>query len=123
MFDQKLVKGWWPLVKNIDGKREQAGKLEMTVEIVSEEEADEKPAGFGRDEPNMNPKLEKPNRPATSFSWFSSPFKSFRYIIWKKYKWFIIGFIVIVLLIVFLILFIYTIPEEVSKKFVSVFTG
>ena len=32
----------------------------MTVEIVTEEEAETKPAGHGRDEPNMNPKLEKP---------------------------------------------------------------
>lgn len=36
------------------------GKLEMTLEIVSEQEHEEKPAGLGRDEPNMNPKLEDP---------------------------------------------------------------
>lgn len=36
------------------------GKLEMTLEIVSESEHEERPAGQGRDEPNMNPKLEDP---------------------------------------------------------------
>lgn len=36
------------------------GKLEMTLEIVTEQEQEEKPAGMGRDEPNMNPKLEDP---------------------------------------------------------------
>ena len=36
------------------------GKVEMTLEIVGEADADEKPAGKGRDEPNMNPKLEPP---------------------------------------------------------------
>ena len=36
------------------------GKLEMTLEIVSENEHEERPAGQGRDEPNMNPKLEDP---------------------------------------------------------------
>lgn len=32
----------------------------MTLEIVSETQADERPAGKGRDEPNMNPKLDPP---------------------------------------------------------------
>lgn len=36
------------------------GKLEMTLEIVAEQEHEERPAGMGRDEPNMNPRLEDP---------------------------------------------------------------
>lgn len=32
----------------------------MTLEIVAESEHEERPAGQGRDEPNMNPKLEDP---------------------------------------------------------------
>lgn len=36
------------------------GKVEMTLEIVSEADVDERPAGKGRDEPNMNPKLDPP---------------------------------------------------------------
>lgn len=36
------------------------GKVEMTLEIVNETEADERPAGKGREEPNMNPKLDPP---------------------------------------------------------------
>ena len=36
------------------------GKVEMTLEIVSEAHAEERPAGKGRDEPNMNPKLDFP---------------------------------------------------------------
>jgi len=36
------------------------GKVEMTLEIVCEEDADQKPAGKGRDDPNMNPKLDPP---------------------------------------------------------------
>lgn len=36
------------------------GKVEMTLEILNEKEADERPAGKGRDEPNMNPKLDPP---------------------------------------------------------------
>lgn len=30
------------------------------MEIVTESEHEERPAGHGRDEPNMNPKLEDP---------------------------------------------------------------
>lgn len=36
------------------------GKVEMTLEIVEEKEMQERPAGKGRDEPNMNPKLDQP---------------------------------------------------------------
>ena len=36
------------------------GKVEMTLEIVEEKAMEERPAGKGRDEPNMNPKLEPP---------------------------------------------------------------
>ena len=32
----------------------------MSIEVVTDEEHDERPAGQGRDEPNMNPKLDKP---------------------------------------------------------------
>lgn len=36
------------------------GKVEMTLEVLGEKDIDERPAGKGRDEPNMNPKLEQP---------------------------------------------------------------
>ena len=36
------------------------GKIELEIEIMTEEEAAEKPAGQGRSEPNDNPILEPP---------------------------------------------------------------
>lgn len=36
------------------------GKLEMTLETMTKAEAEAKPAGQGRDEPNKNPTLEEP---------------------------------------------------------------
>ena len=36
------------------------GKVKMTLEIVSEEEAEENPVGLGQKEPNQFPKLDKP---------------------------------------------------------------
>lgn len=50
------------------------------------------------------------SRPATSFAWFSSPFKSLRYILWRRFKWKIIAFLVIVLLVALVALFFYAAP-------------
>ena len=36
------------------------GKVELELEILTEEEARERPAGRGREEPNENPKLDPP---------------------------------------------------------------
>lgn len=36
------------------------GKVEMAVELLTKEEAEGKPAGKGRDEPNQNPTLDEP---------------------------------------------------------------
>ncbi|KFO79688.1 Dysferlin, partial [Cuculus canorus] len=110
LFEQKTVKGWWPCVAEQDQKKILAGKLEMTLEIVAEQEHDERPAGMGRDEPNMNPKLEDPKRPETSFLWFTSPFKTMKYILWRRYKWVVILAIVLFILLLFLGIFIYAFP-------------
>ena len=36
------------------------GKVEMELELITEDEAALRPAGKARDEPNANPKLEEP---------------------------------------------------------------
>ncbi|NXK11508.1 DYSF protein, partial [Herpetotheres cachinnans] len=110
LFEQKTVKGWWPCVAEQDQKKILAGKLEMTLEIVAEQEHEERPAGMGRDEPNMNPKLEDPKRPETSFLWFTSPYKTLKYILWRRYKWVVILAIVLFVLLLFLGIFIYAFP-------------
>ena len=86
------------------------GKLEVEIELLTEEEACQRPAGKGREDPNMHPPLEEPHRPPTSFLWFTSPIKSFRYIIWKNYKFHIIAAVVIILAVLSLVIFIYTAP-------------
>ncbi|NWR55970.1 DYSF protein, partial [Bucorvus abyssinicus] len=110
LFEQKTVKGWWPCIAEQDQKKILAGKLEMTLEIVAEKEHEERPAGVGRDEPNMNPKLEDPKRPETSFLWFTSPYKTLKYILWRRYKWMLIVAIVLFVLLLFLGIFIYAFP-------------
>ncbi|XP_040293899.1 myoferlin isoform X6 [Bufo bufo] len=118
LFEQKSMKGWWPCYCEKEGKRILAGKVELTLEVLNEKEAEERPAGKGRDEPNMNPKLDLPNRPDTSFLWFTNPCKTMKFIVWRRFKWYFIGFIVLLLLLLFICVFLYSLPGYVSMKIV-----
>ncbi|XP_077992044.1 myoferlin-like isoform X14 [Glandiceps talaboti] len=120
LFEAKRSKGFWPCANEETGARELAGKVEMELEILSIEEAEEKPAGVARDDPNMNPHLDEPNRPQTSFNWLTSPWKSLRFILWGRFKWYIIGALIILLLALILILFFYTFPGALANKIVGV---
>uniref|UniRef100_A0AAR2KR80 C2 domain-containing protein n=1 Tax=Pygocentrus nattereri TaxID=42514 RepID=A0AAR2KR80_PYGNA len=123
LFEQKTVKGWWPCVCDRQGEKILAGKLEMSMEIVSEQEQDERPAGLGRDEPNMNPHLEEPQRPETSFLWFSSPYKTLKFIVWRRFKWLILGLILLFFILLFLGVFLYAFPNYAAMKMVGPFGG
>ncbi|KAM9051473.1 myoferlin isoform 2-T2 [Megaptera novaeangliae] len=118
LFEQKSMKGWWPCYADKDGSRVMAGKLEMTLEVLNEKEADERPAGKGRDEPNMNPKLDPPNRPETSFLWFTNPCKTVRFIVWRRFKWVIIGLLLLLILLLFVAVLLYSLPNYLSMKIV-----
>uniref|UniRef100_A0A8C3KNL0 Myoferlin n=1 Tax=Calidris pygmaea TaxID=425635 RepID=A0A8C3KNL0_9CHAR len=119
LFEQKAMKGWWPCYVEKDGSRILAGKVEMTLEVVNEKEAEERPAGKGRDEPNMNPKLDLPNRPDTSFLWFTNPCKTMRFIVWRRFKWLFIGLIVLLVLLLFAAVLLYSLPNYLSMKIVK----
>ncbi|XP_056346403.1 dysferlin isoform X6 [Oenanthe melanoleuca] len=121
LFEQKTVKGWWPCVAEQDQQKILAGKLEMTLEIVAEQEHEERPAGMGRDEPNMNPRLEDPKRPETSFLWFTSPYKTLKFILWRRYKWVLILAILLFILLLFLGIFVYAFPNYAAMKLVKPF--
>ncbi|XP_012889823.1 PREDICTED: myoferlin isoform X2 [Dipodomys ordii] len=118
LFEQKSMKGWWPCYADKDGCRVLAGKVEMTLEVLNEKEADERPAGKGRDEPNMNPKLDPPNRPETSFLWFTNPCKTMRFIVWRRFKWVIIGLLILLILLLFVAVLLYSLPNYLSMKIV-----
>ncbi|XP_077444466.1 dysferlin [Stigmatopora argus] len=121
LFEQKTVKGWWPCVRDQDGQKLLAGKVEMSLEVVTEQEDEERPAGLGRDEPNMNPHLEEPRRPETSFLWFSSPYKTMRFILWRRFKCFILLFFVLFLVLLFLGVFLYSFPNYAAMRMVGPF--
>uniref|UniRef100_A0A8B9KHL4 Myoferlin n=1 Tax=Astyanax mexicanus TaxID=7994 RepID=A0A8B9KHL4_ASTMX len=112
LFAQKSVRGWWPCYIEKDGKKELGGKVEMTLEIVHEKEAEERPAGKGREEPNMNPKLNPPNRPETSFFWFTNPCKTMKFIVWRRFKWLFIGLLLLILVLLFIGILLYSLPYE-----------
>ncbi|XP_011602470.1 myoferlin-like isoform X3 [Takifugu rubripes] len=118
LFAQQSVKGWWPCSIEKDGKRVLAGKVEMSLEIVSEADADVRPAGKGRDEPNMNPKLDPPNRPDTSFFWFTNPCKTMKFIVWRRFRCLFIGLLLLFIVILFIAILLYSLPNYISMKIV-----
>ncbi|XP_072229894.1 myoferlin-like isoform X2 [Leuresthes tenuis] len=119
LFAQQSVRGWWPCYIEQDGKKVLGGKVEMTLEIVSEADAEERPAGKGRDEPNMNPKLDLPKRPETSFFWFTNPCKTMKFILWKRFRCLFIGLIILTIVLLFLAILLYSLPNYISMKIVK----
>ncbi|XP_063347132.1 myoferlin [Pelmatolapia mariae] len=122
LFSQKSVRGWWPCAIEQGGKPVLGGKVEMTLEIVEEKEMEERPAGKGREEPNMNPRLDPPNRPDTSFFWFTNPCKTMKFIVWRKFKWIFILGVLLLLVLLFLGILFYSLPNYISMKIVKPFS-
>ncbi|XP_077482691.1 myoferlin-like isoform X3 [Stigmatopora argus] len=122
LFTQKSVRGWWPCSIERDGCKSLGGKVEMTLEIVSEAEVDEKPAGKGRDEPNMNPKLDPPKRPETSFFWFTNPCKTMKFIVWRRFRCLFIALVILTIVFLFLAILLYSLPNYISMKIVKPLT-
>uniref|UniRef100_A0A3Q3A9Z4 Myoferlin n=1 Tax=Kryptolebias marmoratus TaxID=37003 RepID=A0A3Q3A9Z4_KRYMA len=123
LFAQQSARGWWPCSIEKDGQKVLGGKVEMSLEIVSEADADERPAGKGRDEPNMNPKLDPPNRPETSFFWFTNPCKTMKFIVWRRFKWVFIGIVILTIVLLFIAILLYSLPvrtdshSNIAKRF------
>ncbi|KAK9529891.1 hypothetical protein VZT92_011440 [Zoarces viviparus] len=119
LFAQQSVRGWWPCSIEQDGVKVLGGKVEMTLEIVGETDSDERPAGKGRDDPNMNPKLDPPNRPETSFFWFTNPCKTMKFIVWRRFKCLFIGLVLLTIVVLFLAIMLYSLPNYISMKIVK----
>ncbi|KAI3369771.1 hypothetical protein L3Q82_024597 [Scortum barcoo] len=92
------------------------GKVEVELKLVTLEQAEANPVGRARKEPEP---LDKPNRPTTSFTWFVNPMKTFVFLIWKKFKKFIIAFVILAILTLFLALIIYTLPQQISSLIIK----
>nr|XP_031543734.1 fer-1-like protein 4 isoform X2 [Vicugna pacos] len=88
------------------------GKVEAEFELLTVEEAEKRPVGKGRKEPEP---LEKPNRPKTSFNWFVNPLKTFVFFIWRRYWHILVLLLLLALITVFLLLIFYTMPGQISQ--------
>nr|XP_034974750.1 fer-1-like protein 5 [Zootoca vivipara] len=123
LFRQREMRGWWPCIVFEKDKPRVSGKVEMTLELLTEKEAEERPAGKGREEPNMNPVLKPPERPETSFLWFTAPLKSIHFVVWQKSKWKIFTFLFCVLVILLFAAFIYAAPGYLAMKIINPMGG
>ncbi|KAK4877630.1 hypothetical protein RN001_010136 [Aquatica leii] len=114
IFKQKRIKGWWPFyVKKDNEDLELTGKVEAELHLLTKEEAEKCPVGYGRNEPEP---LDKPNRPDSSFMWFMNPLKSLRYILWQNYKWKILKMTIILCIGFIILVFIYSFPGYTAKR-------
>uniref|UniRef100_A0A670JK97 Dysferlin n=1 Tax=Podarcis muralis TaxID=64176 RepID=A0A670JK97_PODMU len=114
LFEQKTVKGWWPCVAEENGEKTIGGKLEMTLEIISEQEHDERPGFLG-----LAVSLFVCRRPETSFLWFTSPYKTLKYILWRRFKWVFLVFLLIFIVLLFLGIFIYAFPVRTTGSWLD----
>ncbi|NXB08587.1 MYOF protein, partial [Cnemophilus loriae] len=88
LFRRRRARGWWPCTMQEDGGQRLSGKLELTLELLTAREAEERPAGKGREEPNKHPTLPEPRRPKSSFLWLQSPLSLVRHgIHWRYFLW------------------------------------
>jgi len=82
------------------------GRVEVSVDLLTEESARKLPAGKGRGEPNQNPFLAPPDRPDTSFNPLN-PFSYISKVLWRKNKYKVIGACVCLLFVVLLPLLLF----------------
>ncbi|NWV88306.1 DYSF protein, partial [Machaerirhynchus nigripectus] len=60
-------------------------------------------------------------RPETSFLWFTSPYKTLRFILWRRHKWMLILALLLLILLLFLGIFVYAFPNYAAMKLVKPF--
>ncbi|XP_065712625.1 fer-1-like protein 5 [Patagioenas fasciata] len=119
LFRHKRARGWWPCTVQDGNKRRLSGKLELSLELLTAKEAEERPAGRGRDEPNMYPKLQPPVRPEWSFLWLQAPLRTLRYGLWRQHRGRISLALALLLLLALLLTFIYSTPGYLAMKLVN----
>lgn len=48
------------MYKKIDGYLYKTGKIKMELEVMTQPQAEQRPAGYGRADPNENPEIDEP---------------------------------------------------------------
>ncbi|KAM6040474.1 fer-1-like protein 5 [Chlamydotis macqueenii] len=119
LFRQRRVRGWWPCTVQEGSKRRLSGKVELSLELLTAKEAEERPAGKGREDPNMYPTLPAPVRPEWSFLWLQAPLRGLRYGIWRQHRGRISLALALLLLLFLLLTFVYATPGYLAMKLVN----
>ncbi|XP_014219659.1 otoferlin [Copidosoma floridanum] len=114
LFRAQRARAWWPLSTSTpSGKYYPAGKIELELAVLPLEEAETRPAGKGREPPE---ELPLPDRPDTSFSWFRNPWKAFRFVFFRYYRWRVLGCCAFVLLVLLIACAVYAFPGYLVKR-------
>nr|XP_033803583.1 fer-1-like protein 5 isoform X4 [Geotrypetes seraphini] len=121
LFKERILRGWWPCIILEKNACRISGKVELTLEVLKENEIEKHPAGKGREEPNIHPKLDVPIRPEASYNWLRSPLTTFKHILWRPHKAKVTISILTMCIILFVILFIYSIPGYLTMKWINPF--
>ncbi|XP_054030877.1 fer-1-like protein 5 [Dryobates pubescens] len=119
LFRHRRARGWWPCTVQDGAQRRLSGKLELSLELLTAKEAEERPAGKGRKEPNMHPTLPEPPRPDWSFLWLQAPLRSLRYSLWQRYRCRLSLALALLLLLALLLAFVYAAPGYLAMKLVN----
>lgn len=53
------------------------------------------------------------SRPETSFLWFTNPCKTMKFIVWRRFKWVILGLLVLLIVLLFVAVLLYSLPVRV----------
>ncbi|XP_065603663.1 fer-1-like protein 5 [Cyrtonyx montezumae] len=123
LFRQKHARGWWPCTVHEGGAQRLTGKLELSLELLNEKEAKERPAGKGREEPNAYPTLQPPMRPDSSFLWLRAPLRALHYAVWRRHRCRITITMTLLLLLLLFFTFIYSAPGYMAMKLVNPLQG
>ncbi|NXJ72630.1 MYOF protein, partial [Rostratula benghalensis] len=123
LFRQRRARGWWPCTVQDGGKRRLSGKLELSLELLTAKEAEERPAGKGRGDPNVYPTLPPPARPEWSFLWLQAPLRALRQGLWRRYRGRLSLGLALLLLLALLFAFVYAAPGYLAMKLVNPLEG
>ncbi|XP_004633299.1 fer-1-like protein 5 isoform X1 [Octodon degus] len=118
LFKKKTVTGWWPCQVQQDDKWRLAGKVKMTLEVLSEKEALARPAGRGQSDPNQYPTLYPPLRAGKSFMWLRSPVRYLFFGLCRRYRCKIISFFILLVIAFMLFKFIYSAPNYLAMSLI-----
>ncbi|XP_058134096.1 fer-1-like protein 5 [Dasypus novemcinctus] len=119
LFKMKTVTGWWPCQVLDGGKWRLSGKVKMTLEMLTHKDAEVKPAGRGRTEPNQYPKLHPPLRADHSWMRLHSPLRGVCHVLWKRYRLRILSCFLALFLVIMLFQFIYATPNYMALSWVK----